>query len=694
MKAACVLLMMLAPALAEKASGSAVQKVIELLDDMKAKITSDLEAESAAMEEYLSFCDGETKEKIFAIKTADSSIADLSAIIEESKATIAAKDDEVATLGTVISDKTKELDAATKVREAENADFVAAEKELMTSVDECSRAAVALEKGLSLLQMRGGHKGKARKALKKQLAAVENAMKTILSAAWVEASSARKLKSLLQQASTSADGDDLSLSLHQPQAKQVAYESKSGVIVDAIKEMQKKAEGELSSLRKTEMSAAHEFKMLEQALKSEITHSQESLGAASKTKAQAAEDQAKAEGDLVEVTKTKASDQEYQNTLRGECEAKATEWEARQKSAKGEMGALDKAKTILADGVKAFVQVKAKVHRRSFEDADEQQDVRARISHKLDALGRKYHSFAFLSLASLARSDPFVKIRGLIEEMIASLLKQAEEEATQKAFCDTEMGKSKKSKADKESKIDKFQARIDKASSALGELKEAVKDLEAEIGEIDKAGAEATKIRTEENADNVKAMKDFKDSADAVISAIGVLKSFYEGGAFIQLGSRTRVQSRAKQPAFGAANSDAGGSIIAVLEVAEEDFTRLYAEVDQSENEAADAYEKLTTENKISKATKGAEVKGKLSEIKGLEVQLEQAKEDHSSTSAELDAVLAYLDKLKPQCETKVMSYEEKTAKRNAEIEGLKEALSILEGTGVALLDTRRFRGI
>jgi len=125
------------------------------------------------------------------------------------------------------------------------------------------------------------------------------------------------------------------------------------------------------------------------------------------------------------------------------------------------------------------------------------------------------------------------------------------------------------------------------------------------------------------------------------------------------------------------------------LEVAEEDFTRLYAEVDQSETEAADAYEKLTTENKVSKATKAAEVKGKLSEIKTLEVQLEQSKEDHASTSAELDAVLAYLDKLKPQCETKVMSYEEKVAKRNAEIEGLKEALSILEGTSVGFLQRR-----
>merc|ERR1719191_1472932 len=296
-----------------------------------------------------------------------------------------------------------------------------------------------------------------------------------------------------------------------------------------------------------------------------------------------------------------------------------------------------------------------------------------------------------MQLASVASSDPFVKIRGLIEDMIASLLKQAQEEATQKAFCDAEMGKSKKSKEDKSMKLDKYQARLDSAETGIAQLSEQVKELEAEIKEIDTAQAEATKIRTTENEDNTKAMKDFKDSADAVISAIGVLKSFYEGGAFIQTSSRTKTKVKAKQPEFGGAKADAGGSIISVLEVAEEDFTRLYAEVESSEEEAADAYEKLTTDNKVSKATKSAEVKGKLSEIKGLEVQLQQATEDHASTSAELDAVLAYLDKVKPQCETKVMSYEEKVAKRNAEIEGLKEALSILEGTGVAAFLERRY---
>jgi len=360
---------------------------------------------------------------------------------------------------------------------------------------------------------------------------------------------------------------------------------------------------------------------------------------------------------------------------------------------------LAKAKQILADGVKGlFVQIRSRVHRRSASDmwdSDQMSDVREQVAGKLSHLGHKFHSFALMQLAEVAKADPFAKVKGLIEEMIASLLKQAEEEATQKAFCDEEMGKSKVSQADKASKLDKFTARVDIATSSKAELETASKQLEAELAEIDKATAEATTLRTKEHEENVAAMKDFKDSADAVISAIGVLKSFYEGGAaFIQLSSRTTSMSKARAH-MKAEESGAGASaIMSILEVAEEDFTRLYAETDTAENSAAEAYEALVTENKISKATKQAELKGKASEIKGLTVQLEQSKEDQASTGEELDAVLAYIDKLKPQCETKAMSYEEKVAKREAEIAGLKEALSILSGTGLAsmLQGERSFR--
>jgi septal ring factor EnvC (AmiA/AmiB activator) len=288
-------------------------------------------------------------------------------------------------------------------------------------------------------------------------------------------------------------------------------------------------------------------------------------------------------------------------------------------------------------------------------------------------------------MAGMARSDPFVKIRGLIEDMIAKLLKEAQEEATQKAFCDEEIGKSKKSQAEKQSKIDDYQTRIDKASSTIALLTEDIKTLEGEVAEIDKATSEATALRTKENTEYVKASTDFKESAEAVAKAIEVLKTYYEG-SFIQ------VSSKSKQPAFGSAKSDTASTIISVLEMSEEDFTKLLAESEATEDEAAAAFKKLMDESKVSKASKLAEAKGKASEKKSLSVELEHAKEDHGSVSEELAAVLSYLDKLKPQCEEKAMSYAEKKAAREAEISGLKEALEILSGESVLLQSQRSLK--
>merc|ERR1740127_132514 len=421
-------------------------------------------------------------------------IGDLTATIDSSTANIGELSDEIATLGTTIAAKSKELGDATKVRGGQQADFQAAEKELLKSIDELGRAATVLKRGLSFAQTPKGMK---------KIGAVVAGLKNIIEAEWVDVGSKRKLKSFLQAAAQAKEDEDDDLSLTQPQAKQVAYESSSGGIVKTIEEMQGKAEDTLSDLRKKEMSDAQSFAMLEQGLKDEISHGEEKLSTATKSKA--ANEQAKedASGKLVETTKSKAADEEYASTLKTECEAKASEGEARQKSAAEEMGAIEKAKEILVGGVTAFAQVSSKTRRWNPDDDDESDEVsakRSKVVTILKQLGQTTHSFAFAQLANMATSDPFVKIRGLIEDMIAKLLKEAEEEATQKAFCDAEMGKSKTSQGEKMATLDKLGARIDGATSTIAELKEAIKTLEAEVAAIDKAQAEATEIRTAENA--------------------------------------------------------------------------------------------------------------------------------------------------------------------------------------------------
>merc|ERR1719161_717423 len=107
------------------------------------------------MEEYMQFCDDQSTDKVFAIKTASRQIQDLKATIEESSAIMIEMADEVATLGTTIAAKEKELAEATSIRKGEHEDFKVTEKELAESVDQLARAIVQVKKGMSLAQGKG-----------------------------------------------------------------------------------------------------------------------------------------------------------------------------------------------------------------------------------------------------------------------------------------------------------------------------------------------------------------------------------------------------------------------------------------------------------------------------------------------------------------------------------------------------------
>merc|ERR1719327_490753 len=61
------------------------------------------------MAAYAEFCDKESSEKGYAIKTAERKIADLEATIEDCNTKIPALQDEVATLGSEVAGKNKQL---------------------------------------------------------------------------------------------------------------------------------------------------------------------------------------------------------------------------------------------------------------------------------------------------------------------------------------------------------------------------------------------------------------------------------------------------------------------------------------------------------------------------------------------------------------------------------------------------------
>merc|ERR1719217_930625 len=138
-----------------------------------------------------------------------------------------------------------------------------------------------------------------------------------------------------------------------------------------------------------------------------------------------------------------------------------------------------------------------------------------------------------------------------------------------------------------------------------------------------------------------------------------------------------------RQPAMPKKHSksgSAGGSIIDILEVVESDFAKNLAVEESQEADAVAEYEKTTQENKVTKTIKEQDVKYKTQEFKGLDKDVAELSSDRETSNTELSAVMEYDGKIKERCIAKPETYEERKKRREAEIDGLKEALSILNG--------------
>merc|ERR1719353_1061148 len=226
---------------------------------------------------------------------------------------------------------------------------------------------------------------------------------------------------------------------------------------------------------------------------------------------------------------------------------------------------------------------------------------------------------------------------------------------------------------------EKLSTKIAQKQSASAKLKEEVATLQNELASMAKAKADADKLRQEEKAAFEKNSAEMEAGIEGVKKALQVLKEYY-----------------AKDDKSHGAAEGAGSSIIGLLEVCESDFTKGLNEMRATESSAAMEYEKVSKENEIATTMKSQDVKYKTKEAAGLDKSVSETSSDLEGVQAELSALQEYQDKLDKMCVAKAEPYAERKARRESEIEGLKEALSILEGEAVLLQQTskRALRGI
>jgi len=119
------------------------------------------------------------------------------------------------------------------------------------------------------------------------------------------------------------------------------------------------------------------------------------------------------------------------------------------------------------------------------------------------------------------------------------------------------------------------------------------------------------------------------------------------------------------------------------------------SEVVAEEQTAAASYEAQTKENGMTKLTKEQDVKYKNKEAASLDKAVSELTTDLEGVQDELDAVNAAWKTITAQCVAKPETYEERKARREAEINGLKDALEVLESEAAFVqVSAKHLRGV
>lgn len=666
-----------------------------MLSGLEAKIMKAGEEEQKAYEDFVSWCEDAAKNKGFELKTAKANKMKQEATIAKCKSDAEAADTAIAEKVATIAQNEADLKDATDIREKEHAEFTAAETELVETVDTLERAIGVIEKSM---------KGSALLQTPATLNNIQGLIKTlnvVMEAASFSSQDQKSLISLVQSKQNSDDDEeDDAFGAPAPDA----YKSKSGGIVDVLEDMREKAEGELSEARKAESNAQHNYDMLKQGITDEIAAATHEKGEAESAKTEAEGTKATTEGDLEVTTKVIAEAEAALGVVSTDCMTTASDHEVSVNGRAAELKALATAKKLIQSSTSfqqasSFFQISSASSSSSGSNLRTSSDLKNfEVVNVVKRLATQQHSAALSQLASriqaairygaASNEDPFAKVKQLITEMIDKLIKEGEAEAGMKAYCDNEMAKTKAKKEELKADIDKLSYKIDVASSRSVTLKAEVKELQKELAELVESQAEMDKVRKEQNDAFVEAKADLEKGLDGVGNALKVLRDFYESDASLMqdnskgdLGDKFQAfMQQPAQPVTHSKSSGAGGGIIDMLEVIESDFSKNLAQIEEEEAAAVTDYEKITQENKVTKTTKEQDVKYKTKEFTGLDKDVAELTSDRDSTSTELDAVMDYDTKIKDQCIAKPMPYEERKKRREAEIAGLKEALSILEG--------------
>jgi len=644
-----------------------VEKVMELMKKLSAQVTAEGKKEAEQYDKFACFCKEQADEKLYMIEKSEAIIKKQSAKIKKLEGDIADLNGEINELTRVIKQKEGQIKAAEDLRAKQHAEYKKIDARMQDAIDAIVGAIKALKdskkdiKGdakLDLLQI---------KALAMSLTGEHAARAT---------SALEKL-----------DGPH-------------AYEYQSNDIIAVLENLKDQFLENKKELDEDEFETNSAFERKKLGLVNEVKFATQDKNEKTATMEAKEEELHDTEQARDQETNEMNADQAFLDQLTEECQTKAQDWDQRSKTRAGELKALSEAlaalesgaadqyaankKLVLAQKTTSFLQLRG--------TSNEALKVAATLkAESLLAKEARLLQSPVLSIMSMkvkVAADHFVKVRGLIKDLIKRLEEDAEAEATQKGFCDEKMAAAVQKRDKANAAIEVAVSTISKLTNKQAELEASIQDLKQAIADNLKSLNEATELREEEKEENRVTIETAKEGEAAIELALSILKQFYEN-AFIQTGytppnadrEGLTVADRAPETFSGTyhGNQDASKGIIGLLDVILSDFERTIDTTTDEEKTSQAAFDVFEKDIKEDNAEKEKEIKTKEAEVATIKDDLVEQGEDKDDAETLLEDSKKELKKLKPLCVEGEETYAQRVAKREKEIAALKEAMVLLD---------------
>jgi len=652
----------------QAAKNRPVSKVITLLKDMMTQLQKEAEEDEEIYDKMACWCETNDKEKTKSIAEAEARIADLTSKIEELTANSARLGTEIKNLEKEVAANQAALDQATAIRQKQLAEFNAEEKDLLESISALKAAVVVLSKHHpnSLLQMPHSHLLGVAASLQHEMQKHSSMLNGVLTH-----SQKRAVTAFVQAPQDYFDAT--------PTFKQ-SYAPQSGEIFGILKQMKETFESNLAASQKEEAANQKAYEDVKAAKEEEIAAGQAQIDTKTQELADTDEKLAQSKVDIEDTRSSLAADEEFLAMLKEKCQMTDQEWEERQKTRQLEMGAVSKALAILSgdDAHDLFTRTFNPAFVQKEGSAQKQR--RSQASILLSTAASKLRSPRLATLAVQVRLDAFTRVKKAIDDMIAQLLQEKEDEIKHKDFCVDEFNTNQLQTEKKEREKQDLIAKIEDLEMTIKQLTEAIETLKAEIAEMQVQLKRAGEDREKQNKEFQMTVADQRATQKLLAAALTVLKGFYDKKAAAALLQQEPV-GPPPPPGFKEyKNNAASGGVMGMIQQIINDAKAMEAEAIRSEEDAQKAYEDFVKETNASIEAKSKDIVNKSEEKAKAEGDLVEAQGEKEAVMLELEQLSNYNAQLHQSCDFVMKNFEIRQTGRDEEVEALRQAKAILSG--------------